>query len=545
VQAEMHTYSGGLGVLAGDMARECADLGVPSVFVTMASREGYVRQEIDGEGAQLDRPDRWDPGRWCQPLPTRVTVPAGGRSIQVRPWLKTLQGRGGFRVPVLLLDTELASNSSEDRALTGSLYGGDAVCRLKQEIVLGLGGLRVLRALGFHPRVYHMNEGHAALLTLDLLREAEAARGRPDESVPGDAASRVRRQCVFTTHTPVKAGLDRFDYPLVRRLLGEEADLRALKRWGGQDGLNMTRLGLGLSHYANGVSVRHADTARKMFPGYPIHAVTNGVHVGTWLHPTFAELYDSILPGWRERPELLVRVPDLAGSEIWECHRVARSRLIDRVRRSTGVSLDPETLTIVFARRMTGYKRPLLLFRDLERMADIASRHRFQLVITGKAHPKDDPGKDAILRIHGAIDRLGGAVPAVFLPNYDMDWAQTLVAGADVWLQTPLPPMEACGTSGMKAGLNGGLNLSPLDGWWAEGCVDGVNGWSFAHRDGADADPADAEALYDRLDRAVLPCYYGEPERWRSMMKHSIANVAAYFTSRRMVEQYATEAYLS
>jgi glycogen phosphorylase len=544
VLPEMHTYCGGLAFLAGDTARSCADLEVPVVFVTIASHLGYLRQDIDADGQQLERTDRWDPERWCQSLPTRAAVQIEGRSVWVRAWLSVLTGHDGFQIPILLLDTDIDPNAPEDRSLTDSLYGGDVEYRLKQEIVLGIGGLRLVRALGFDIHRFHMNEGHAALLTLDLLNESRTQpTGLAPPEPPYDIAS-VRRRCVFTTHTPVEAGHDQFDYELFERLYPGEVDLDTLKGLAGQDRLNLTLLGLNLSDYVNGVSRRHSETTRTMFPGYRIHAVTNGIHVGTWAHPTFAKLYDANFPGWRKQPELLVRAIHLAEGDVWDRHLLAKRSLIDRIRTTTGVTLNPSVPTIVFARRMTGYKRPLLLFEDMGRLAEVASRHPFQLVLTGKAHPRDDTGKEAIRRIHQATRELEGKLSCVYLPNYDMEWAKFLVAGSDVWLQTPLPPMEASGTSGMKAALNGGINLSPLDGWWAEGCVEGVNGWSFAHTEGDDSDHRDAEALYDRLENVVLPSYYTEAEHWRSMMKHAIAHVGSFFTSHRMLRQYATEAYI-
>jgi glycogen phosphorylase len=543
IRSEIHTYSGGLGLLAGDTARECADLELPMVFVTLVSRSGYVRQKFDGTGRQLALPDPWAPERWCARLPTTVEVQIQGRSVRVGSWLALVTGRKGFRIPVLMLDTDREDNAGPDRTLTRSLYGGDTAYRLKQEMVLGLGGLRMLGALGFDLHTYHMNEGHAALLTLDLLAgEGIANHGHGDRPSAREIAG-VRRQCVFTTHTPVKAGHDRFDYQLVRRLLPRETDLSGLKRMGGQQQLNMTTLGMNLANYVNGVSQRHAETARRMFPRQRIRAVTNGIHFGTWVHPEFGRWFDRSLPGWQDRPEVLVRVVDLAGTEVSVCHRLAKRSLLDRIRRAGGTQLEPTWPTLVFARRMTGYKRPSLLFEDVDRLATIASRYPFQLVLAGKAHPRDIAGRKAILRIHRALRELGGKVPGVFLPNYDMDWARSLVPGGDVWLQTPLPPMEACGTSGMKAALNGGLNLSPLDGWWAEACEEGVNGWSIATGERKEADRRVAARLYDQLEHVVLPCYYADPDRWASMMRHAIATVGAYFSSQRMLRQYATEAY--
>jgi len=544
VRPEMHTYCGGLGLLAGDTARASADLGIPMAFVTMLSRTGYFRQEIDPRGRQVERPDRWEPQAWCERLPLIVNVEIEGRAVAVQPWITVITGVDGFQNPVLLLDTDLERNSKGDRTLSDELYGGNAAYRLKQEIVLGIGGLRVLRSLGFRPQAYHMNEGHASLLTLELLlRSAAAPEGIPAGELP-TRISEVRSRCVFTTHSPVEAAHDRFDYDLVERILRPTLRLATLQELGGKDRLDMTRLGLNLSHYVNGVSLRNAETTRKMFPEYPIHAVTNGVHAPTWTHPAFAGLFDAQIPRWRREPEMLVRALELPEDEVWGCHLAAKRELLERLRQVVGVEFDPEALTMVFARRMVGWKRPLLFFEDPGRLADLAGHHRFQAVFTGKAHPLDGPGKELIRRLHELIRELEGKVPCVFVPNYDMDWAKTLVAGADVWFQNPLPPMEASGTSGMKAALNGGLNLSTLDGWWEEGCIDGVNGWSIPHSDGSDSDRKDAAALYEKLEHVVLPCYYQDPSRWQSMMKQAIGHVGSYFSSHRMLRQYAVEAYL-
>ena len=544
VHAEMHTYAGGLGVLAGDTARSCADLELPIVFVTLLSRAGYFRQVIGPDGRQTEQPDWWEPERWCTPLNAMVAVDLERTPVWIRPWLYIHTCPHGHQIPVLLLDTDLDQNSNEDRSLTHYLYGGDEIYRLKQEIILGIGGIRILRALGFDLHTYHLNEGHAALLTLDLLNRW---RIPSEERIAGESPydiAEVRGRCVFTTHTPVEAGHDRFSYELFERLLPDFVDIDALKGLAGDDRLNMTRLALNLADYVNGVARRHAETTRQMFPGYRIHAVTNGVHVGTWTHSAFARLYDANFPQWQHEPEVLIRALQLQDDEVWECHATAKADLVRLVKASTGVILDPHAMILGFARRMTGYKRPLLLFEDLDRMAQLASRHPFQVVLAGKAHPRDSEGKDAIRQIREFAGRLQGKVACAFLPDYDMRIAMSLVAGSDVWLNTPLPPMEASGTSGMKAALNGVLNLSVLDGWWIEACVEGVTGWSIGRDGDGAADRGYALALYDKLEQAVLPRYYGEPAQWRSMMKQAIANIASYFNSHRMMRRYATEAYL-
>ncbi len=324
LRPEIHTYSGGLGMLAGDTARSCADLEMPVVFVTLISRAGFLRQEISREGRQVDLPDPWDPALWAAPLGAKIVVEIERREVWVRPWLYQLKGGTGYEVPVLLLDTDLDENATEDQRLTDQLYGGDETHRLKQEIVLGVGGVGLLRALGFEIQTYHLNEGHSALLTLELLRRHRLA---PEMLRLGDCAfdtSEVRRMCVFTTHTPVEAGHDRFPYPLVERILGEAIELDQLKILAGSDSLNMTRLALNLSGYINGVAVRHAETALRMFPGYRVRAVTNGVHLPTWAAPGFAELYQANFPHWQHEPEVLVRADRLPDEAVWAAHREAK-----------------------------------------------------------------------------------------------------------------------------------------------------------------------------------------------------------------------------
>jgi len=544
IRPEMHTYSGGLGVLAGDTVRSCADLEVPVVFVTLISRAGYFRQEIDASGRQIELPDWWDPAQWCRPLDAMVALTLAGRLVWIRPWLYVHTCPHGRQVPVLLLDTDLDQNNAEDRELTHFLYGGDETYRLKQELVLGLGGIRLLQALGFVLHTYHLNEGHAAFLTLDLLNRF---RFPPEDVRPGESVydvAEVRERCVFTTHTPVEAGHDKYSYGQFVAQVPDLVAIDELKLLAGAERLNMTQLALNCSGYTNGVARRHAQTTRKMFPGYRVHAITNGVHAGFWTHPAFAQLYTALWPHWQHEPEILVRALQLAEQEVWDRHVSAKAELLAKIQTLTGVAFDPDTLLIGFARRMTGYKRPNLLFSDINRLLGIASRYKFQVVFAGKAHPHDGEGKEAIRELHSEMQALSGSVPCAFLPNYDMAMATLLVSGTDVWLNTPLPPFEASGTSGMKAGLNGVLNLSVLDGWWVEACIEGVTGWSIGTEDDAAAADRHAALLYDKLEGAVLPLFYSDPSRWRSMMKQAIANIGYYFNSQRMMRRYASEAYL-
>lgn len=541
LQNEIPTYSGGLGVLAGDTIRSAADLDLPMVTVSLVSRDGYFRQTIDSEGRQHEQADQWDPGAWTKPLHARVAVPIEGQHIWVGGWFYVLKGHMGGRQPVILLDTDLAENSAEDRQLTHYLYGGDPAYRLKQEIVLGIGGARMLHALGFTLRQYHMNEGHSALLTLQLLRNyaypaADVRAGEPSYDIP-----RIRELCNFTTHTPIEAGHDKFSYDLVERTLGDFIDASTLRHLAGADALNMTRLALNLSEYVNGVAKRHAETSRKMFPGYRVNAVTNGVHPFTWAAPSFRKLYDAHLPGWCHEPEVLIRADCcISDDAIWTAHVQAKQALLAEISARCGISLDLDVPIIGFARRMTAYKRADLLFTDLARLKAMAKQWPFQIVLAGKAHPQDGGGKHLIEVLHSHIGELAEHIRIVYIPNYDMALAASMVAGVDIWLNTPLRPMEASGTSGMKAAFNGVPNLSILDGWWVEGCIEGITGWAI----GDGATEAEADALYNKLEQVVLPLYYEDRERWIAIMKGAIAKNASFFNSHRMMRRYVCEAYV-
>ena len=540
---EIPTYAGGLGILAGDTMRSATDLDLPMVGVSLVSRAGYFRQEIDAQGRQLERPATWDPLQWAKPLDAKISMPIDGRKVWIGAWLYVMEGSMGGRQPILLLDTDLDENSKEDREITHYLYGGDNTYRLKQEIVLGIGGVRLLQAVGFNIRHFHMNEGHSALLGLELMRRftysAEDVRpGEPHYDLP-----RARDLCSFTTHTPVEAGHDRFPYDMVQRVLDNDFDINAIRNLAGADTLNMTRLALNMSEFINGVAKKHAEVSTAMYPGYKVHAITNGVHPFVWTHEYFRQLYDHFLPGWCHEPQLLVRadcsIPDAV---IWDAHVKAKQHLIDKVQSVSGISLHPKIPIVGFARRMAAYKRPDLLFTDLERLKAIARNHPFQILLAGKAHPHDEGGKQMIELLHAHARDLAGTITVVYLPNYDMELAQVLTAGVDVWLNTPLPPLEASGTSGMKAAFNGVPNLSVLDGWWVEGCIEGVTGWAIGDTSGMPDN--NAQALYDKLEHVVLPLYYSnEQSGWIRVMKGAISKNASYFNSHRMMRRYATEAY--
>jgi glycogen phosphorylase len=541
---EIPTYAGGLGILAGDTIRSAVDLAIPIVAVSLVSRAGYFQQQIDAEGRQLEHTVFWEPERWAQALDAKIAVTIEGRTVWVSAWLYVVEGHMGGRQPVLLLDTDLDENHPDDREITHYLYGGDAAYRLKQEIVLGIGGVRLLQALGFSIRHYHMNEGHSALLGLELLRRytypvEHIRQGEPVYDLP-----RVRDLCSFTTHTPIEAGHDRFPYDLVHRMHDNDADIDAIKHLAGEEDLNMTQLALNLSEYVNGVAKKHAEVSNAMYPGYRVHAITNGVHPFTWAAESFRQLYDQYIPGWCHEPQLLIRaeccIPD---AEIWQSHLQEKQHLIEKVQTLTGISLDVKLPIIGFARRMTAYKRPDLLFSDFARLKAIAQRYPLQIVLAGKAHSHDEGGKRLIAQLHAHARDLAGTVAVAYLSDYDMALAQVMTAGVDVWLNTPLPPLEASGTSGMKATFNGIPNLSVLDGWWIEGCIEGVTGWAIGNSTGSSDN--DGVELYNKLEQVVLPLYYGSDKaNWIKVMKGAISKNASYFNSHRMMQRYVTEAYI-
>jgi glycogen phosphorylase len=570
VDSAMPTYAGGLGVLAGDTLRSCADLGVPVVAVTLLHRKGYLTQSFDPSGWQRETQATWEVERHLTEMPARVTVRIEDRTVTLRAWRYELRGISNHLVPVLFLDTDLSENGEWDRSITHFLYGGDAYYRICQEVVLGIGGVRMIRALGYHDVTrFHMNEGHASLLTLELLDRRAKSEGR--QSINGADIDAVQRQCVFTTHTPVAAGHDQFPMDLVgrvfsgrqgfldasdvfcaelvRRVVKVEGDQAVDHIFAATNSLNLTHLALNLSHYVNGVAKRHAEVSQRMFGKHQVDAISNGVHAATWASPSFQKLFDAHIPGWRHDNFSLRYALSIPGSELWDAHLTAKQQLLTYVREQTDVELDPLSLTLGFARRATHYKRAEMLLTDLNRLRAIAKRvGPIQIIFGGKAHPNDTGGKEIIQRILRARDELTSTIPVVYLENYNVDVAQLVTAGVDVWINTPLPPMEASGTSGMKAALNGVPSLSVLDGWWLEGCIEGVTGWAVGDDQvGMAPEPErnthDAAMLYDKLEHAVAPLFYRDPTRFIEVMRYAIALNGSFFNTQRMVQQYVLKAY--
>lgn len=543
VDARIPTYSGGLGILAGDMLRSSADLGVPLLGVTLLYKKGYLHQKIGKEGIQQELPEEWNPQDYMQLLPNKILIEIEGRKVWVQAWNFCIEGLDSHCVPVFFLDTDLPENNVYDRSLSDFLYGGDKRYRLAQEIVLGIGGVRMLRELGFNSiSKYHMNEGHASLLTLELLNHYN----HQEEKWSNRTIEEVKKLCIFTTHTPVPAGMDQFSYELVGKVLGIPIPDPILKELGGEERLNMTALALNLSHYINGVAKRHGAVSQEMFPGYHIDSITNGVHSATWVCPHFQKLYDRYIPGWKNDSFSLRYALSIPDEEIWQTHQEAKNILIDSIFQETGVQLDPEVLTIGFARRAAAYKRADLIFYDINRLVDISRKYgKIQLVFSGKAHPKDWSGKELVRKIVQISQQLRGEIEVIYLENYNINLAKRMVSGVDLWLNTPKKPQEASGTSGMKAAHNGIPSLSILDGWWIEGCIEGFTGWSIGSApDIESSDQEDAASLYDKLQNVVIPIYYKNRGKWVNIMRHCIAINASFFNTHRMVLQYVLNAYL-
>ncbi len=541
IQPAMPTYSGGLGVLAGDTLRSAADLGVPLAAFSLVHRKGYFQQHLSPAGDQSEDLQPWNPADFCTEEPARVTVSIEDRVVTIRAWRYDLVGRSGHIVPIYLLDTDFDANSGWDRSLTDHLYGGDTNYRMQQEIVLGMGGARMAAALGLSVNVYHMNEGHAALLTLALL-ENQLGGGPLGAPTAADIAQ-VQRRCVFTTHTPVPAGHDRFSIEQSIRILGGDRTARLEKLGCVRDGmLNMTLLALRFSRFANGVALQHGKVSRAMFPEFAIDSITNGVHAPTWMSAPVQQLLDARLPAWR-RDDLVIRnAIDLPESEIIEAHRRAKEALLAEVAARTGLVLNPKVLTLGFARRAATYKRANLMFTDPARLLEIAQKAGgLQILYAGKAHPADEPGKILIHEVIETAHKLSNdLLRIVYLENYAWDLGALLTAGVDVWVNTPRRPYEASGTSGMKAALNGVPSLSVLDGWWIEGCIEGVTGWAI--EDGAN-DAEESASLYRKLETAVVPLFNDAPEKWARLMRTTLAFNGSYFNTNRMVHQYVRNAY--
>jgi glycogen phosphorylase len=546
LQAEMPTYSGGLGVLAGDTIRAAADLRIPMVGLTLLHRKGYFHQRLDAHGQQTEEPERWVVEQFLTEMPQRTSVTIEGRTVQLRCWCFEINGEGNFAVPVYFLDSDLPENSDYDRSITHYLYGGDQYYRLCQEVILGVGGIRMLRALGYHDVArFHMNEGHSSLIALELLDE-QARRANRTKIIRADIEA-VRGQCIFTTHTPVPAGHDKFPLDLVSRVLGRQDIFEMQDIFCFEGLLNMTYLALNVSHYVNGVAKMHGEVSRRMFTGYKIDDITNGVHGATWISLPFQDLFDHYVPGWRQDNFSLRYALSIPRREVWKAHAFTKTLLLQLVREKTGVEMTVDAFTIGFARRAATYKRADLLFTDVDRLRKIAATAGpFQVIFAGKAHPQDGAGKEVIRQIFAGKAAVQNEVKVGYIENYDLNMGKVLTSGVDLWLNTPQPPLEASGTSGMKAALNGVPSLSILDGWWIEGCIEGVTGWAIAnktHDSAGEERVRDAASLYNKLEKSVFPLYLEDRSGFIDVMRHAIALNGSFFNTHRMLQQYVLKAY--
>jgi glycogen phosphorylase len=541
INPKMPTYSGGLGVLAGDTLRSAADMGLPLVAVTLLHRKGYFQQHLSPEGIQSEQEQLWSPEQFLTEEEPRIVINLEGRPVQVRAWRYELEGINGHIIPIYLLDTDLEGNDPYDRSLTNHLYGGDTNYRLAQETVLGIGGARILEALEWNASVYHLNEGHAALLALALL-ERQTGDGRLASATEQDVEA-VRQFCVFTTHTPVPAGHDRFSLEQAHRILGNDRTT-TLERLGccHEGLLNLTYVALYFARFVNGVAMQHGKVSREMFPGYTIDAITNGVHAITWTSASFQQLLDRRLPRWRQDNYQLRYAIDIPDNEILEAHANSKRSLLDKVAQLTGEQLNPAVFTIGFARRAATYKRADLLFTEPEHLVRIANQGGgLQILYAGKAHPQDEPGKALIRRIMELVGQYrSDLLRIVYLENYDWELGALLTGGVDLWLNTPRRPYEASGTSGMKAALNAVPSLSILDGWWIEGCIEGITGWAIEN---GSSDAEEAASLYRKLQQHILPIYRHDPPRWAGIMRSTLALNGSFFNTNRMLEQYIRNAY--
>jgi starch phosphorylase len=551
IESEIPSYAGGLGVLAGDLLRSCADMGVNAAAVSIVYSGNTFDQVINPDGTQTFVETDWRRSDHLKKLATQTEITIQNTKVIVDCWRYDFVGLNGHVVPLFLLDTDLPQNPDWVRNLTKNLYRGGGDVRISQELLLGFGGVNMLKALGYEDiKTYHLNEGHCAFVPLALL----ADHNYQDEE--------VKKLCTFTTHTPVPEGHDKFNYELAYQFAGDYLPWH-IKKLAGEDVLSMTRLALSLSKYSFGVSVKHEKVSQNMFPDFKLHSITNGVYHVNWTSPIMHDLYNKYLPGWMEDPKILKdAVEKLPNPELWSAHMEDKKDLIDYVNRHlTAVStpeerahpnpqdqFDPNVLTIALARRPVPYKRPLLLYSDIERLRKIGAG-KIQIIQCGKSHPDDQTSQGFVKQIIEISKALRAEIKICYLENYSPKIARLLVRGCDVWLNTPRRPLEASGTSGMKAALNGVLNFSVLDGWWIEGYeMDAESGFTIGPKDDSvtpsNDDSGDSNDLYEKLEKEILPLYYDNREEWITKMKHAIA-LGSFFNTHRAIEEYSKNAWNS
>ncbi len=538
LKREIPTYSGGLGILAGDSLKAAADLGLPMAGITLLYRKGNWRQRLELDGWQNEEDIEWHPARHMRQLEKQVEMEIEGKPVRLGAWQYNVRGVRGI-VPVYFLDAGDDENNREVKGATDRVYDGEKSDRIRQEAILGVGGVRLLDKLGINCLKYHINEGHSAFLTFELIRQ-------------GKSLDEIIGKCVFTTHTPVEAGLERHDYDNVCNVLRGYTP-QNVRELAGSDKLNMTSLAMSCSRYMDAVSKKHAETASKMF-NRGIEHITNGVHSATWASASFQKLYDKYCCGWRRNAELLARAKIIPLEEIWNAHMTEKRRMIKLVNSAEKTDMSPDVLTIGFARRVAKYKRANLIFYDINELSRIGEG-KLQIILAGKAHQCDEPAKHLLKELFFHIGNAGNKIKCAYLEDYNMDLGKLLTSGCDVWLNTPLAPLEASGTSGMKAAHNGVPHFSTLDGWWQEGWKEDITGWHIgkehnnSHDIGTDSEEAqkirgmDAKCLYEKLENVIMPAYYSNGKKFREIMRNTISINASYFNTHRMMKEYAEKAY--
>lgn len=532
-------YSGGLGLLNGDMLKGAADLGIPIDGYSLLYRKGNYKQVLAEDGWQSEEDILWNPLEYITKLDKKVQIKIYDRNINLNAWRCDIKGVKST-VPIYLLDAYDRENPQNIRESTDKIYDRDRN-RIYQEAILGIGAVKLGKELGIEYGKYHMNEGHSAFLIFELMKQ--------DKSL-----EEIIDKCVFTTHTPVEAGLEKFNYGDIGDIFRELVPAN-IKKLAGDDQLNMTLLALNCSGYANAVSKKHGDIANEMFDRkFKINYITNGVHSETWASESFKRLYDKYCKGWRGNAELLKNAKDIPLENIWDAHNTEKRKMMDLIYRLTGTDLNPELLTIGIARRVAKYKRLDLIFDNINELRRIG-KGRMQIIFSGKAHPSDWPAKETIKNIFRSIKEIGNDVKCVYVPNYNMYLGQVLTSGCDVWLNNPLPPNEASGTSGMCAAVNAVPQISTLDGWWCEGWKEDVTGWSIGrecnnlhpiHPDSPEAyeiRKEDAASLYEKNENKIMPMYYGNRKKFIEIMRNDVAIIASYFNTHRVMKELAEKAY--
>ncbi len=531
------TYSGGLGTLTGDTLYSFADLGIPAVCITLLYKKGYVYQKIGKDGRQMDLEDNWNYTEKLNPLPIQIELPIKDKNQKIKVWEYTVKGKRNIKI--LFLDGDIDGNDERVRDAFQRLYYSDKERRLIQEIALGIGGYRALKTLGYHITLYHINESHSAFLLFELLKE----NPNPED---------VKKKVVFTTHTSLPVGHDIFPLDMVKEQLKLYDGINWKDEATADNNLDLSLLSAKYSSIVNAVSLKHKFITKRSYAFREVDYITNGVYHKRWVCEELKDIYDRYLPSWDDNPALLKQAYDIPSIELLKAHLEAKEKLINFINKNYDASFIVECPMLCVARRITAYKRNNLILRDMERLIKIAEKFGcLQLVFAGKAHPADEEGKAIVKDVNDKINYAKSRTKdlrMVFIENYGIHVAKLLVSGCDVWLNNPKRPYEACGTSGMKAAMNGVINFSTWDGWWLEGGIEGINGWGIGPRphwlDMSESnDEEDLEDIYGKLQHLILPAYYYHQDEWVKMMKNSIATVGPYFNTYRMVSEYFVKIY--